>query len=47
MLSYSSRSFSASFRRVRVANPIVDIDGDEMTHVIWKWIKEKVSENIL
>jgi isocitrate dehydrogenase len=47
MLSYSSRSFSASFRRVRVANPVVDIDGDEMTRVIWKWIKEKVSEQLL
>jgi isocitrate dehydrogenase len=43
MLNQGSRFFSASFRRVRVANPIVDIDGDEMTHVIWNWIKDKVS----
>ena len=34
------RSF-ASFRKVKVANPVVDIDGDEMTRVIWNWIKEK------
>lgn len=26
---------------MQVANPIVDIDGDEMTRVIWKWIKER------
>ena len=36
------RSF-ASFQRVKVANPIVELDGDEMTRIIWKWIKEKVS----
>jgi isocitrate dehydrogenase len=36
------RSFS-SFRKVKVAQPVVDIDGDEMTRVIWKWIKDIVS----
>ena len=36
------RSF-ASFQKVKVANPIVELDGDEMTRIIWKWIKEKVS----
>jgi len=35
------RSF-ASFKKVKVANTVVDIDGDEMTRVIWNWIKEKV-----
>uniref|UniRef100_A0A3Q0KRX7 Isocitrate dehydrogenase [NADP] n=1 Tax=Schistosoma mansoni TaxID=6183 RepID=A0A3Q0KRX7_SCHMA len=25
--------------RVRVANPVVDLDGDEMTHIIWDKIK--------
>jgi len=28
---------------IKVANPVVDIDGDEMTKIIWKIIKEKVS----
>jgi len=42
MLAKQTRSF-ASFRRVAVANPVVDVDGDEMTRIIWKWIKEKVS----
>ena len=25
-----------------MANPVVDMDGDEMTRVIWSFIKEKV-----
>ncbi|MGH7009453.1 MAG: NADP-dependent isocitrate dehydrogenase, partial [Caulobacteraceae bacterium] len=28
--------------RIKVANPVVDIDGDEMTRIIWKMIKEKL-----
>jgi isocitrate dehydrogenase len=36
----SKRSF-ASFSKVQVANPVVDLDGDEMTRIIWKWIKER------
>ena len=23
-----------------MANPIVDLDGDEMTRIIWQWIKD-------
>ena len=41
MLLKSSRNFGTSFRKVHVAQPIVDIDGDEMTRVIWTWIKDK------
>lgn len=29
-------------RKVRVANPVVDLDGDEMTRVIWAMIKDKL-----
>ena len=29
-------------RKVRVNNPIVDIDGDEMARIIWKFIKDKL-----
>jgi isocitrate dehydrogenase len=25
-----------------VANPVVDLDGDEMTRIIWKFIKDKL-----
>jgi len=34
-----NRNF-ANFTKVKVAQPIVDLDGDEMTRVIWKWIKD-------
>ncbi len=27
--------------KIKVANPVVEIDGDEMTRIIWAWIKEK------
>jgi isocitrate dehydrogenase len=27
--------------KIKVANPVVEIDGDEMTRVIWKYIKDK------
>lgn len=29
-------------RRIRVAQPIVEIDGDEMTRIIWSMIREKL-----
>lgn len=29
--------------KIVVANPIVELDGDEMTRVIWKKIREEVS----
>lgn len=29
-------------QKIKVANPVVELDGDEMTRVIWKWIKEKL-----
>ena len=28
--------------KIRVANPVVELDGDEMTRIIWKWIKDKL-----
>jgi isocitrate dehydrogenase len=28
--------------KIRVANPIVEMDGDEMTRIIWAMIKEKL-----
>lgn len=28
--------------RITVAQPVVELDGDEMTRIIWKEIKEKV-----
>ena len=28
--------------KIKVANPVVDLDGDEMTRIIWKMIKDKL-----
>jgi isocitrate dehydrogenase len=28
--------------KIKVANPVVDMDGDEMTRIIWQWIKDKL-----
>ena len=28
--------------KIKVANPVVDIDGDEMTRIIWKMIKDRL-----
>ena len=28
--------------KIKVANPVVDLDGDEMTRIIWQWIKDKL-----
>ena len=30
--------------KIRMKNPIVEMDGDEMTRVLWKWIKEILIE---
>ena len=29
-------------KKIKVANPVVELDGDEMTRVIWSFIKEKL-----
>jgi isocitrate dehydrogenase len=36
-LSNSSRFIS----KIKVKNPVVELDGDEMTRIIWKMIKDK------
>ena len=28
--------------KIKVANPVVELDGDEMTRIIWQYIKEKL-----
>jgi isocitrate dehydrogenase len=42
----ATRAFATSqtlmAKRIEVANPIVDMDGDEMTRIIWADIKEKL-----
>lgn len=29
-------------KRIKVSQPVVEMDGDEMTRIIWEFIKEKV-----
>lgn len=41
------RGFAATFKKVKVDKPVVELDGDEMTRIIWKWIKEKVSSFLM
>ena len=31
-----------SENRIKVTNPVVELDGDEMTRIIWKYIKDKL-----
>ena len=33
----------ASFNKIKVKNPVVEMDGDEMTRIIWQNIKDKVN----
>ena len=28
--------------KIKVANPVVELDGDEMTRIIWKMIRERL-----
>ena len=28
--------------KIKVANPVVELDGDEMTRIIWDFIKQKL-----
>jgi isocitrate dehydrogenase len=37
----ASSSGSRSVKKIQVKNPVVELDGDEMTRIIWKDIKDK------
>ena len=32
--------------KIKVKNPVVEIDGDEMTRIIWNFIKKKTNHSI-
>ena len=36
-----SRNMASSIPKIKVRNPVVELDGDEMTRIIWKDIKDK------
>jgi isocitrate dehydrogenase len=33
---------ATEFKKIKVKNPVVELDGDEMTRIIWQDIKDKV-----
>jgi len=32
--------------KIKVANPVVELDGDEMTRIIWKFIKTIIKTKV-
>jgi isocitrate dehydrogenase len=40
--SKQRRQYGTVQHRIKVAKPVIDLDGDEMTRIIWAWIKEKL-----
>lgn len=42
LFDYFLGSSASPQKRIKVANPVVELDGDEMTRIIWAWIKEMV-----
>ncbi len=36
------RAFPDSMDKIQVANPVVELDGDEMTRIIWAFIKDRL-----
>jgi isocitrate dehydrogenase len=33
---------TTGIKKIKVVNPVVEMDGDEMTRIIWQVIKDKV-----
>ena len=33
--------------KIKVKNPVVELDGDEMTRIIWSFIKDKLIKPLL
>ena len=32
--------------KIKVENPVVELDGDEMTRIIWQLIREKLNSSL-
>ena len=47
MIRNSAASKISKGEKISVANPIVELDGDEMARIMWKMIKEKLLEPYL
>ena len=33
--------------KIKVKNPVVELDGDEMTRIIWQWIRERDRKSVV
>ena len=33
--------------KIKVLDPVVELDGDEMTRIIWQWIRERLIQPYL
>jgi isocitrate dehydrogenase len=33
--------------KIKVKNPVVELDGDEMTRIIWQWNRERLIQPYL
>jgi isocitrate dehydrogenase len=42
-MSMRNYAVPAGWEKIKVKNPVVELDGDEMTRIIWKKIREEVS----
>ena len=42
MLIFANIKKNVMAEKIKVANPVVELDGDEMTRIIWKFIKDKL-----
>ena len=38
------REGRGSMGKIKMTTPLVEMDGDEMTRILWKWIKEELIE---
>jgi hypothetical protein len=39
---FRPHAWNASMPKIKVTNPVVELDGDEMTRIIWSFIKNKL-----
>src|SRR5262245_56430816 len=41
-LHFAPQRSQTAMAKIKVANPVVELDGDEMTRIIWRYIKDKL-----
>lgn len=38
----SRQQSQSTYKKIKVSNPVVEMDGDEMTRIIWRYIKDQL-----